>query len=309
MLSFAYTKDLQLHEMLRDIDRLRSQILTLAIPVKTEYKLQWEAQAIRIWATMVLSEYEVPKQYVTAILAHPTRPTRSVAMIQAQRAVYDYIHTSWRANPKPVNLTAFETIYSLLYPLQHNFSSHEPAMKELLEYLDAANEHPVIQAAIAHLRLLNLPDLTDPGLLARSIHYLFLAKYGYDLRGYATPERVWHDDPAYRHIWETYAKASSITKWLEYIADGMRTNLETILKDIQESRFHVEFPPSFWELSDRQKNLLKLLENPEEKITNRQVQKRYHVSQITASRDLTHLTSLGLLYPHGKGRSVYYTKI
>src|SRR5512143_2722467 len=109
MLSFAYTKDLQLHEILRDIDRLRSQILTLPIPVKTEYKLQWEALAIRIWSTLALSEYDVPKQYVTAILAHPTRPTRSVTMIQAQRAVYDYIHASWRANPKPVNLTAIET--------------------------------------------------------------------------------------------------------------------------------------------------------------------------------------------------------
>jgi len=35
----------------------------------------------------------------------------------------------------------------------------------------------------------------------------------------------------------------------------------------------------------------------------------FKVSQITASRDLSKLGALGLLFIHGKGRSVYYTKI
>ncbi len=44
-------------------------------------------------------------------------------------------------------------------------------------------------------------------------------------------------------------------------------------------------------------------------ITNKKVQKLFKVSQITASRDLAKLASVGLLFTHGKGRSVYYTKV
>jgi Fic family protein len=147
-------------------------------------------------------------------------------------------------------------------------------------------------------------------VFARLVHYLFLAKYGFDIRGYVTAERVWQDDTAtYTRLIDAYIKDHTLTRWLEYIAQSMQTTLETTLTDIQESRFHIEYPASFWELSDRQKEILKCMENPQASMTNRQVHKRFKVSQITASRDLSRLTSLGLLYPHGKGRSVYYTKI
>ena len=158
--------------------------------------------------------------------------------------------------------------------------------------------------------ILTLPEIPTPGILARLVHYLFLAKYGFDTRGWVTPERVWQaDEVTYKRLIEAYTKDHALTRWLEYIAQSMQTNLETLAADIRESRFHIEYPPSFWELSDRQKEIMKLMAHPETTITNRQVHKRFRVSQITASRDLAKLTSLGLLYPHGKGRAVYYTKI
>lgn len=65
---------------------------------------------------------------------------------------------------------------------------------------------------------------------------------------------------------------------------------------------------SLWKLNDRQKKILDIMENPELKITNKIVQKQFGISQITASRDLAKMVNLGVLLPHGKGRSVFYTK-
>ncbi len=66
---------------------------------------------------------------------------------------------------------------------------------------------------------------------------------------------------------------------------------------------------SYFELNDRQTSILNMLDLPQGSITNRKIQKAYKVSQITASRDLAKLTTLGFLFSHGKGRSVYYTKV
>ena len=311
MLSFSYTSDLQLRGTLSTVDRLRTTILSLPISVKSEIKLQWESMATRIWATLALADYDVPRLHIATILAHPTKPTAAVNLIFAQRSVYDFIHTNWRANPKPINIATFETIFDLLYTKKRQqFSKVETSLKELLDYLSAQEEHPVIQAAIAHIHILTLPDLPDAGLLARAAHYLYLSKYGYDLRGYVYPEKLWFSDKAtYRHIADMYTHEHSLNPWLSYMAETAETNLESITTDIQESRFHIEFPASFWELNDRQKELLKSMDSPDATITTKKAQKHFKTSQITASRDLTKLASLGLLYPHGKGRSIYYTKI
>jgi hypothetical protein len=311
MLSFSYTSTLQLRETLNAINRIRTQILTLPLPPKTESKLAWEGTAIRTWATLSLENYDIPKHEVATILANPVKPTRAIARILGLRRAYDIIHSEWRANPRQVSLPALETLFDLTYPNQPKiFSSVESSIKELLSYLDAQEEHPIIQAAIANMHILTIPEFEEPGIFARLTHYLFLAKYGFDIRGWVTPERIWQADmTTYTRLINAYTRDLNLTQWIEYIAQSMQTNLEAILADIQGSRFHVEYPASFWELSDRQKEILTLMDTPNASITNRQVHKRFKVSQITASRDLAKLTSMGLLYPHGKGRAVYYTKI
>jgi DNA-binding transcriptional ArsR family regulator len=313
MLSFSYTIALQLRETLNTINRLRTQILNLPLPPKTETKLTWEGTAIRTWATLSIAGLNAPKHEVATILANPKGATGAVTTILGLRSAYDFIHTEWRANPRQISLSAMETLFQFAYPHPNDtrlFTSFEPSLKELLSYLDTQEEHPVVQAAIAHMHILTIPELPDPGLFARLVHYLFLAKYGFDIRGWVTPERIWQTDKeTYTRLTETYSHDHTLTQWLEYIAQSMQSNLETTLADITESRFHIEYPTAFWELSDRQKEILKLMAAPDATITNREVHKRFKVSQITASRDLARLTSLGLLYPHGKGRSVYYTKI
>ena len=187
MLSFAYTIDVQLRDTLARIDQLRTQILALPLSPKDERRLQWEGTAIRTWATLALSGYNTPKQYVATILSHPGKLKRNVMIIQSIRTAYDYIHETWRANPKPVSLLAMETLFTTLYPGERTrFAAYESKVKELLHYLETEPEHPLIQSGIAHIHILTIPGLDDPGLLARAVGYLILAKYGFDLRGYAT---------------------------------------------------------------------------------------------------------------------------
>jgi hypothetical protein len=313
MLSFSYTIALQLRENLNIVNRLRTQILSFPLPPKTETKLAWEGIAIRTWATLSLAGLDAPKHEVATILANPVGRTTAITSIIGLRSAYDFIHSQWRANPLPVSIAALETLFTLAYPHPNDtrlFTIVEPSLKELLSYVDAQEEHPVVQAAIAHIHILTITELPEPGVFARLVHYLFLAKFGFDIRGWITPERVWQVDGAtYTRIIDAYRRDHTLTQWIEYIAQSMQTNLETLAADIRESRFHIEYPASFWNLSDRQKEILSLMAAPNTTITNRQVHKRFKVSQITASRDLAKLTSLGLLYPHGKGRAVYYTKI
>ncbi len=311
MLSFSYTIGLQLRETLNTVNRLRTQILILPIPQKNELKLTWEGTAIRTWATLSIAGFDVPKHEVATILANPVKPTRAISTIVGLRHAYDFIHSEWRANPRPVGISALETLFHLTYPYDNrSFGLIESSLKELLSYLAAEEEHPIIQAGIAHMHILASPDIAESGIFARLAHYLFLSKYGFDIRGWVTPERVWQaDKETYSRLTAAYQKDQALTQWLEYVAQSTQTNLETTLADIQESRSHIEYPTSFWELSERQKEIVKLMDKPDTSMTNREVHKRFKVSQITASRDLAKLTSLGLLYPHGKGRAVYYTKI
>ncbi len=315
MLSFSYTTSLQLRGLLARGDELRATILTLPTSSKTETKLQWEAIAIRIWATLALSGEELPKHQIATLLAHPSRPSAVLRTLFGQRDAYRWIHDLWRANPKPITTGTLEMLCFVLYGKTQRtrslFESMEGAISEALDYLSAQEEHPIIQSAIIHIHLLTIPALADDhGVFARVVSYLFLAKYGYDVRGYIAPEQSWHEtSPTYNHLTDAYIKKPTLTVWLNFITESYISTLERAYQNITTNRFHIEFPASFWALSDRQKEVLKMLETPDESITNRKVQKQFRVSQITASRDLTKLVTLGLLYPHGKGRSVYYTKI
>jgi Fic family protein len=103
-------------------------------------------------------------------------------------------------------------------------------------------------------------------------------------------------------------QSNNLTVWLEYFALGIIVQLNKALEDIHKNRFATTLPASYWKLNERQREILLMLEQPGTRITNKSVQKMFGVSQITASRDLAKLASLGLLFVHGKGRSVFYIK-
>jgi len=135
-----------------------------------------------------------------------------------------------------------------------------------------------------------------------------LYKHGFDVRGLVVPEIEWAKNPdAHHQITKQMASSESLTTWLEYFTRRTIHQLRDIKNQL--SLPHLPESLSSYRITSRQKQILSFLEIPNTSITNKQVQSMFKVSQITASRDLSQLTTLGLIFARGKGRSIYYTRI
>ena len=103
--------------------------------------------------------------------------------------------------------------------------------------------------------------------------------------------------------------SNNLSGIIEFYTNAVLQQSENIQKRLKEKKFDTEQQESFFHLTDRQKQILSLFDEPGLRLTNRKVQELFDVSQITASRDLAKLAELNLLFSSGKGRSVFYTKI
>lgn len=187
-----------------------------------------------------------------------------------------------------------------------------PDISDLLNLLQARPEHPFISAGIAQIQcqLISQTYLEElNGLFARVLSYLVLYQRGFDIRRLVFLEHAWTQDMhAYQSQIQTTYAYKGLNPWLEYFLSSAVESLSWTLSRL-ESRPQTDLPQAFFELTDRQKAILSLLDYPGTTVTNRTIQKKFQVSQITASRDLSRLASLGLIFTHGKGRSVYYSKV
>lgn len=319
MLSLAYSQSTLLRDLLTKIDADRSVILATPIPPQTEIRLRWEAMISRVFWSLALEDNPLTKSDVTKLLS--VYPIRSIIpktktkispeeeQVLCYKEALDYIKRQWSVTPDlvtPKTITLLGTI-----SCRAKVQEDELKIKQFLDYLQGQQDHPVIQAGILLIQL-ELSGLFSVGnsRIASLASYLVFYKFGYDMRellvlsDYFKRTRVEFDEVAH-HTKST----ENVTRWLEYFATAVQTAQNHILQDISNTRFRTELPPRFWELNERQKTILQLLDQPGTTFTNRQGQKLFKISQITASRDLAKLAQLGLIFAHGKGRSVYYSKI
>jgi len=297
-----------LRETLQKIELLRADILLAVISPKEELYFRFKARVERIYWSLAPSG--IPKNEIAKLLAEPQkkRLTSSQQKVVCFRKAFDYIIQEWQALQKPVSLQTVLTLHHLACPGRLRVSQER--LQQCLSYFQNSNEHPVIQAALIHSQILALSPFTeDNARLSQLLTYLFLYKEGYDCRGFLVLDEYFRRNfTEYQQILTQTKERTNQTIWLEYFAKAVQSNLEKVLKDIKSRKTRMEIPASMFKLNERQKEILMMLESPEATITNRQAQKLFKVSQITASRDLTKLVSLGLLLAHDRGRSVHYTK-
>jgi len=318
--NFSYNISDHLDSYLKTIDYIRAEILTYPISPKNEMRLKWDANLERvIWTASLtdnqLSKSEVIKLLSSSVFSPKKKLTKDEKDILSLKNSFSYIRENWFVSKNTVTLSTIKKLYDVSSKLTYGtmtglteFSVRQ--IKVLLEYLQKGADRPFIQAGIAQAQLFNItPFDNGNGRISRLLSYLYLYKNGYDVREMLNLEEFYKQDMlTYKRMLETHKTKGNLTMWLEYFAYGATKTLENILYKIQNLKFQEKMPVSFWKLSNRQKKIIEFLENPQENITNKQVQKLFKVSQITASRDLTHLTNLGLLLSHGKGRSIFYTK-
>src|SRR3989344_3557493 len=317
MVNLSYNLSYTLKERLQKADSLRKDILLTPLSAKTELQMRWDNLINRTYYSLSLADNPLTKSDVVKILTlYASDNTFSGKLTAQQQDVrsykrsLDYISANWLITPKNIAVRDVLMLYDIF--CKGRLVVSQSQLAEVLNYVQANEEHPIIKAGVINIGILRLqPFSQGNGRLSRLLSYLFFYKIGYDIGRLVEFEKSWSQDrQTYLEALRISLEAASITLWLEFFANSLIIQLESVLKKIQSSSpEHPGTNPSFWNLNDRQKSIIGMLAQPGLTITNRKVQKQFKISQITASRDLSHLASLGILFTHGKGRSVYYTRV
>jgi len=312
MLNISYNISPRLNEYLRKIEDLRKQILLTPISPAKELQLRWEATFNRIHYSLKLAGNPLKKTEMLKLLSEVThRKTNSDQKIVLKyKQALDYISQNWEGSPNAIDAKTLIDLHKIIST--GRLRVPQAGLQYLLNYLQTTSDNPIIQAAIVNIEIKKMQLFTEHNsLISHLAADLFLYKYGYDFKGFLAYEAAWMDEPdSFRENHERALNAVSLTLWLEYFASCVLKQAEAINQSLTKPKTQAfAVRESFWKLNERQKLILNCLDQPQATITNRQIQKKCKISQITASRDLARLTNLGLLLSHGKGRSVYYTKI
>lgn len=318
VVELSYNLSPNLVTSLKSIVDLRRKIILSPMSPKNELRLQWEAQLNRVHWSLALSGNTLTRNQMAEVISQ--RKTKKLSPMEKETINYkhglDFIRHNWIVTPNQVTPTTIQRLYDIaclptMGTSTTTFNRNKKNIKNLLDYLQTGVEHPVIQAGIAQINLINISPFNDGnGRVARLLVYLFLYRSGFDFREMLVLDEYFRRDiVAVKEAIASAQKYNNVTIWLEYFAVGIETQLKTAFDDIKNTKFKTTIPASYWKLNDRQKRVLNRLDNPDEKITNKEVQDMFGVSQITASRDLSKMASLGILFTHGKGRSVYYTRV
>lgn len=312
MLSISYNISPRLNDYLSKIEDLRKQILLTPTSQELGLRLRWEAIFNRIYYTLKLAGNPTKEKEMLELLSEVThgKLNEDQKEVLRYKDALDYISRNWQGSQNAIDSRAIIFLHSIIG--HGTLRVPKAGLQSLLDYLQTEGEGPVIQAAIVYIEMEKMQLFTEFNTqVAHLTTDLFLYKYGYDLNGFLAYERAWmEDEKTFRENHERALNTVSLTLWLEYFAQKILQQMESLIRSIKNPRLStIDLKESFWQLNERQRAILSLLDQPQATITNRQIQKRFKTSQITASRDLARLTNLGHLFSRGKGRSVYYTKI
>lgn len=320
-MDLAYNISENLSNYLDKIEKLRTEILLTPLSPKTELRLVWDGQLEKVIWSLSLIDNPLSKANVVSLLSRinttdKKKLTNFEKDVINQKKAFNYIKENWSVTENFVTINTIKKLYEVscsqtLGKMSGLTEYSEKKLDTVLNYLQKGKDHPVIQAGVAQIELINItPFDNGNGRVARLLSYLFFYKNGYDVRNLISFEEFYRRDiVTFKRIMDLSKIQGNLTLWLEYFAFCVMHCLEKTLEIVKNQKFQEDLPATFWKLNSRQRQIIEKLEDPSLVITNKEVQKSYDISQITASRDLAKLTTLGLLLAHGKGRSVYYTRV
>lgn len=304
-----------IQQNINTIEATRTKVLLTPIKPKQEQKMRWEANINKSYWGLNLADNPLTKNQMAKLMSKPLSKRLKdyekevVCYIDTLRLISEY----WTAHSQPLTPKNILEIYDIsckevFGSTASYYKSKIDEIKKIIDFIESGNDHPVIKAGLLQIEVIKLsPFENGTGRVARLLSHLMLARFGYDLRGLLVIEDYYRNDlMSLKEATNSIEKYKNATKWLEYFTEGIKEGTEKTLK-LLTSTDNSKIG-SFWKLTDRQQKIFDSFINPDSKITNKIVQKKFGVSQITASRDLSKMVNLGVLLPHGKGRSVFYTK-
>lgn len=310
----AYTFSPLLHSLTSSIDQYHTHILTIPLLPRKETALRTLATQNRILTALSEARIPMTAPELSRLLNNPPKrphPIEQEALLYRQ--ALSYIRDEWTGISLHPAASHIEVLMHISLPqsfrnISRIIDATSTDITKLLSYMHVSNDHPVILAGITHAFMTQSAlHSTSKGRITSLLTSLILARSGYDARGMLTHESTLiNDRKAYAHALASITAYGQMTIWLEYFTTCVLEAYKALEVRVQQSnKLSVETTPNL--LNDRQKQILLLLDTYGAKITNREVQKRFRVSQITASRDLTKLVSGGFITSRGKGRSVSYS--
>lgn len=297
MINISYTLSSKLKEKLSQADALRKEILLTPVAPQSEAAIRWQATLAHLEGWASLSNQPSIINIVNQF--HSQIPSPLAVKILNYRNALNYIREFWPASPAPVTFTTIKDLAEILTVSPGS----EKEIQDLLAYLQTGQVHPLIQSATTHLYFF-------PSRLSYLASLVFLAKYSYDFRGWLSLEDYWNlNKPEYLQVIQQATHSANTTLWLEYFTQAIITQMGKLHLLLTSSLSAPSTQAVLKRLTNRQKEILSMLEKPDTSISNKVVQSTFKVSQVTASRDLAKLVSLDQLFVHGSGRSTYYTRV
>lgn len=310
MIDFSFTITPTLKKEIEEINETRNKILVELLSRSQELELRWEANLDRITYSTRLTPKKLTRaetlDIVSPFKANETKLSKFE--VKAYMNAYEWIDQKWFMNSDKVREDDIKKLFSF-FP--NKINTRDMQIKQILDFIQINPEHPIVQSALIFALMYEaLPKNTDNIKLSLIVSYIFIYKYGYDLRGMINLEEFFSGDiDHFKNLLDEGVNNRNLSAFLEYFTQGVSISAEHGLRKIVSRESRHDLPASFYELSDRQREILMMFEKPGAKVSNKTIQKAFGVSQITASRDLAKLYSLGLIFSAGKGRSVYYTRI
>jgi len=311
MKSFYYARSQTLDNEISLIEEIRKAILLKPLSPNDKARLRWETLVKRIHFSFLLTNKEIPIDTIAKLFSTGGKPQPSPLNNQVYRYknALDYLFQHWLVNSELVTAKNLVDLYKIAFDGRLTATNTE--LEEALRYIQVNKEHPVIQAALAKIVIYSIePFSKDNELFSQLVFLLFLYKNAYDFRRLVCFEEYFFNDFAnYKKTMAQAVEKENLTEWIEYIAHAIFSQGEKTLKEIDKEKRETTIGKNYFLLNERQKAILSLFDNPNNKISKMMVMRRFKISPVTASRDLTKLKNLGFLLSIGKGRSTYYIRL
>lgn len=333
MISVSYTITPQLKEILQSLSEVYQRHCITPIAPKTERLFRYQAihEHILLLAELLAIELNAKEKQK---FFTPTALSPAKQLLANYRQVLTLIQDEQAGEPAPTEKTIEDWATTLYIKTNRPSPLSDISLsgiKQLCSYI--ATEHPVIAAALAYAQWTIWEPYAPVSCLGILHSYSYLARSGYDARGQLIFPMIFQyrstlslvqkskDTPdlysttagvTYKDALAQIQAQSGSNWWLLFFAEALHNLYQTLLaKQTQYANQEIKTPKTRHQgkLSPRQRAILDLLDRPDATINNRFVQKKFRVSQITASRELSSLVSMGYLLQQGRSRSIHYTKI
>lgn len=186
-------------------------------------------------------------------------------------------------------------------------------MKDFISWLnsDQAQElYPVLLSGISHYEFVRIhPFMDGNGRTARALATLILYLKGFDTKRFFALDDYYNEDRDryYTALQTVDQKTLDTTQWLEYFCEGVAVSMnrvkDTVLQLSHDRRLKDKRGQIF--LNEKQIRILKYLQTGL-KITTKECQDIFNVSERTARNYLNELVKKDLIKPVGPQKGRYY---